>query len=406
MKKFAVVSAALLLFLSLALTAYADETPAADAAAGAIPAVSVSAADAVTGDGLIMSTEFPSKAATAGDTLDYALDFENSGKACVTDLVISELPEGWAADFLGDGDSVGSVYLKSGNTTNALTLRVSIPQDAATGMYEVAATAASANGSSTLRLKLGIAEQTVGSSGLVIEYGDQEGSTASTFSFSTTVQNNTSEEQTYSLNATVKNGWTAAITADGTQVSAVTVPARSSQNLIVKITPAADTAAGEYTIPFHAVSSSEDLSGEFSLTITGSYTMTLSTPSGRLSFDATANKASAVTLSLTNTGNVPLQNINLTSSAPTGWTVEYSESTVEMLDAGATKEITAYVTPAGDALSGDYVTLLAAQNSDTSANASFRVTVKTETKWGIIGALIIVVVLAGLGFCFKKFGRR
>jgi len=404
MKKIAVVSAALLLFLSLTLTAFADETPAEVAEAG--QSVSLSAGDAVSGTSLIMSTEFPSKAAVAGDTLDYSIDFENAGGSTVADLVVSALPEGWAADFLGDGDSVGSIYLKSGNTTNAVTLRVSIPADAATGLYEVAATATGANGSSTLKLKLAIEEQTVGSSGLVIEYGDQEGSTGTTFSYSTTIQNNTSEEQTYSLNATVKSGWTVAFTADGTQVSAVTVPARSSQNLVVKITPAADTDAGEYTIPFHAISSSEDLSGEFSLTITGTYTMTLSTPSGLLSFDATANKASAVTLSLTNTGNVPLQNINLTSSAPTGWTVEYSESTVDMLDAGATKEITAYVTPAKDALSGDYVTMLAAQNSDTSASATFRVTVKTETKWGIIGALIIVVVLAGLGFCFKKFGRR
>lgn len=390
MKKFVVALAALLLLSTQAFTAFADVTPIAS----------------VEGGSLTMSTEFPSRAVSAGDSVDFDLDFANQGASELAQLSVESAPEGWSADFIGDGDSVGSIYVKNGNTAGAAILRVRIPSDAATGMYEIVAKADGETASSTLTLKLGVQELEYGESNLVIEYGEQEGSSSSTFSFSTTIQNNTGDEQTYSLSAQVPNGWTAAITADSTQVSAVTIPAQSSQNLIVKITPAAGAEAEEYTIPFSATSARDSLNGEFKLTITGTYAMTLSTPSGRLSFDATANKQSAVTLSVTNTGNIALQNINLNSQAPTGWTVEYSESSIDTLEAGASKEITMYVTPAKDALSGDYATLISASNSQTSATASFRVTVKTETAWGIVGALIILAVLAVLGFCFKKFGRR
>ena len=142
------------------------------------------------------------------------------------------------------------------------------------------------------------------------------------------------------------------------------------------------------------------------MVITGTHSVELSTPSGRLSFDAKANQESAVTLSITNTGNVDLQNLNLTSTPPSEWSVTFSESTIDLLEAGATKEVTAYVKPAEDALSGDYVTVLSISNSDVNDQAEFRVTVKTETLWGVVGVLIILVALAGLAYVFRKYGRR
>lgn len=79
------------------------------------------------------------------------------------------------------------------------------------------------------------------------------------------------------------------------------------------------------------------------MVITGTYDLVLSTPSGLLSADAQAGKDTDITLTLTNNGNTDLQNINLTSTTPDGWAVEFSESTVELLEAGATKEGTATI---------------------------------------------------------------
>ena len=77
-----------------------------------------------------------------------------------------------------------------------------------------------------------------------------------------------------------------------------------------------------------------------------------------------------------------------------------------MLEAGATQELTAYVTPSEEALSGDYALTLTASNSETSDSTEFRVTVKTETLWGVVGVLLILAAVAGLGYVFRKYGRR
>lgn len=47
-------------------------------------------------------------------------------------------------------------------------------------------------------------------------------------------------------------------------------------------------------------------------------------------------------------------------------------------------------------MSGDYVNVLKAKNSKASDSVEFRVTVKTETKWGFTGVAIIVVLAACL----------
>lgn len=150
----------------------------------------------------------------------------------------------------------------------------------------------------------------------------------------------------------------------------------------------------------------DTLSEELSVVITGSYSMVLSTPSGLLSADASAGGETPVTLTLTNTSNTDLQNINLSSSAPDGWNVTFSESTVDLLEAGAAKEITAYITADEDALSGDYVVSISAKNSETADTAEFRISVKTDTVWGIVGVVLILAVVGGLGWVFHKYGRR
>ena len=98
--------------------------------------------------------------------------------------------------------------------------------------------------------------------------------------------------------------------------------------------------------------------------------------------------------------------MNLTTTAPSGWTIEFSESTIDTLAAGEKKDVVMYVTPSKDAMSGDYAMTVSAQNEDTSLDQSFRVTVKTSTLWGVVGILIIAAVICGLGEVFHKYGRH
>lgn len=364
---------------------------------------------ALAAGGLEMSTAYPGLTVKAGDSLDFDLDFTNgSGSGFSAALSIASIPEGWTGYFEGGGSEISHVYVKSGDNDAAATFCVTVPAEAEQGTYTISLRAAGGGFSSTLTLTLTVDQEEAGGSALTTEYAEQEGAAGTSFTFSTTIQNNTSKEQNYSFSSNAPAGWTVTFMPSGetTQVAAVTVDARGSQAMDVTVTPPNGVEAGTYTIPISAISASETLSGELTVVITGTYALDLSTPSGRLSFDANASKQTSLTISLTNSGNVDLQNINLTSSAPDGWTVEFAESSVDVLEAGATREVTVYVTPSEDAISGDYALMLTATGSETSDSAEFRVSVKTETVWGVVGVLLILAAVGGLTWVFRKYGRR
>lgn len=360
-------------------------------------------------NGLEMSTSYPGLTVKAGDELEFRLDFSNgSGAGVNAALSVTSMPAGWEGYFEGSGSEISNVYVQSGDNTASADFHVTVPADAAEGTYKITLQASGGGAASSLVLTLKVDQEELGSSAFTTQYAEQEGSAGTSFSFSSTIQNNTAKEQSYSFSSNAPTGWTVTFKPSGedTQVAAIDVDARGSQTMDVTVTPPNGVEAGEYTIPISAISASETLSDELTVVISGSYTIDLSTPSGLLSFDATANKETDVTLTITNNGNIDLQNINLTSSAPQSWTVEFSESTIDVLEAGATREITAYVTPSEEAMSGDYVLTITAKNSETSDAAEFRVSVKTETVWGVVGILLIAAAGGGLYYVFRKYGRR
>lgn len=358
--------------------------------------------------GFVMSTDYPGISVKAGNSVSFSIDFSNSGSGELTSLSTSALPEGFEGYFQGSSHTVSEAYVQNGYTEGLLTYVVNIPDDASDGEYKITLYAKGASKSASLTLTLNVAELNLGASTLTTDYEDQEGASGTSFSFSSTLTNNSTEEQSYAMSADAPDGWTVTYTAsDGsTSVSAIDVDGASSSDFTIKVSPADNAEAGEYVIPITASSANETLNLELKVTITGKYSLSLLTQNETLSFDAKANKKTSVVLQVKNDGNVDLSDINLTASTPTDWTVEFSESTIDSLSAGATKEVTAYVTPAQTAISGDYVVSMTASASETSNSSSFRVTVETQTVWGIVGIVIIAAIFACLYEVFRKFGRH
>lgn len=361
------------------------------------------------GEGLEMSTNYPGFMVKAGDSITIDLNFDcEEGASYDADLSVKSLPEGWSGYFKGDSKQVTQVHIggeTSGNTDFCLT----VPDDTEDGTYKVELEADSGkDASDVLELSITVSRDEVLQSTFTSEYPEQQGASGTTFSFDTTLVNNRATEQSYALSADAPSGWQVTFTPSGesTNVASMNVDPETSKGMTVTVIPPQDVEKGDYTIPISAISAEDTLSQELAVSITGTYKVSLSTKDGRLSFDAYADKESAVTLSITNNGNVDLNNLNLTSSAPTDWEVSFSESTIDTLEAGATKEVTAYVKPAQDVITGDYVTDISIKNDSASSMAEFRVSVKTSTTWGIVAAAIIVVLVGALGMIFKKFGRR
>ena len=356
-----------------------------------------------------LSTPYPAMTVNAGDemTLDLAID-NYSGQSQDFALSILEMPEGWEGDFSASGQRVSVVHARDGEVNEDVSLEVTVPLEAEAGDYAIVLEAAGEGYSDELTIDFTVSAEELGNSSFEVEYPEQEGDAQTDFTFSATLINNTLSAQSYSLAASAPMGWTVSFTPSGesTRVAALELEARTTQGVSINVAPPQNVAAGTYEIPCTATTVSEKLSFTLSVTINGTYDLMLSTPSGLLSFDAYSNKESAVQLTLTNFGNTDLTNVNLTSSAPTGWTVRFATETIEVIEAGATVETTAYITPGENAMSGDYLTTISAADSNTTDSAEFRVTVKTETTWGIVGVAAVVVLIVALFAVMRKFGRR
>lgn len=359
--------------------------------------------------GLDLYTEYPGQSVKAGDSRNVSLNLANeSGSGLDASLGIVSIPDGWVGYFSGDGNQVSRVHVQNGEEAS-LTFSLQIPEDAAEGSYTVALQATADTGvSDTMEMTFDIEEIQYGQGSFEAEYPEQEGASGTAFSFNATLINNSAETQSYSLSAQTPAGWQASFKPSGesTQVASLDVDSASSAGLTITVTPPENVEAGEYTIPVSAISAGDTLNTELKVTVTGTYALDLSTPSGLLSFDAHANKESDVVLSVTNNSNIDLQNLTLTSQAPSDWTVTFDTSSIDVLEAGATQEITAHVKPGKSAMTGDYVTVITVNSAETSDSAEFRVSVKTETIWGVVAILIIIALVCGVGAVFKKYGRR
>ena len=362
--------------------------------------------------GLELSTRYTGIYAKPGDTLNFDLDFSNYSDS-VLDVTLSAagLPEHWTGYFEGGGKPISSVCIHPDSTGDSnsrlVSYNVTIPDDAQKGDYSFTLKAAAQNESeSDLQVHVSVTDEAAGSNILETTYPEQQGDSSKTFTFNSTIRNNSSSEQTYSLSAEAPAGWSVSFKASGTAVSSVEVNGHGTQAVTVTVTPPASVEAGTYTIPVKATSSSQDLEQDLKITITGTYALDVQTTDSRLSFDANVGKTQTVALNVINNGNIDLQNINLNSQAPSGWTVEFSESTIDLLPAGQTKEITVNVTPGKEAMSGDYIMKISAKNNETSIDQSFRVTVKTSTLWGITGICLIGLILLGVSEVFRRFGRH
>lgn len=348
--------------------------------------------------------------------MDFPLNFESlSGDSYDADLSVESIPDGWTGYFKSETSQISKIHISPSDNASSeqedssVSFSLTLPDDTEEGVYDVQLKAdAGGQDTDTLNLEVTVDENETTQGSFSSEYPEQQGAAGTSFSFDTTIVNNAGTAQSYSLSAEAPSGWQVSFTPSGesSQVASMSVDAGSSKGLTVAITPPETIKEGEYTIPCTAISANEKLSTELKVTITGSYELEVSTPSGNLSLDAYADNEKDFTLSIKNTGNVDLNNINLTSSAPTDWDVEFDQSTIDTLEAGASVEVTANITPDKNAITGDYVATITASNEEATADAQFRVSVKTHTSWGIFAIVVIVILLACLGFIFKKYGRR
>ncbi len=365
---------------------------------GAAPAATAAAA-------ITLSTPYPAVAAAPGANVNFDISVTTDAATRV-DLAVSKVPDGWTAVLRGGGFTVDGVE-SDGKTATKVTLGVTVAADATAGTQHITVKGTTAQGdSTTLPIDIRVAPNAAGDVTLTTDTPTLKGASDATFPFSLTLTNDTPEDLPFTATATGPAGWTVTAQIGSTaQAASVIVKAGSTSTVAVSAKPADGTAAGQYPIAVDVTSGSRTAHADLGVEITGSYKLALSTQTGRLNMNATAGSSTDLTLVLSNTGTADVEAAAMSASAPSGWKVTFDPATVTV-PAGQQVSVIAHVVPSSDAIAGDYVTTFKATAPVATASTDVRVTIETSLLWGAVGVILIIIVIVGLFWTFRRFGRR
>lgn len=366
--------------------------------AGAVAPVALAAAT------LALTTPYPSVSVSPGSKVSFDLSVTTSAVARV-DLAVAGAPSGWTATLQGGGFVVSAVQT-DGKTAASVQLNVSVPVDA-TGTIHMSVTASGLGQTERLDLDVKVEAQT-GDVTLTTDFPSLKGASNTSFTFNLTLTNSTPQDVTFAVGAQGPDGWTTTAELTGqAQAASAIVKAGGTSGVSVTAKPPGSVAAGRYPISVVATAGAKQITQDLQVEVTGSFSMTMSTPNQVLSNRGSAGSATQQQVTITNGGTAPITNVTLSATPPTNWKVTFDQPTVASIAADQTVTVTATIVPSADAIAGDYqVTFNASSDQQTSGSTDIRFTVETSLQWAIVGAGLIVIVFVGLWWVFKRYGRR
>lgn len=351
---------------------------------------------------VILYTPYTKISVSPGASIDYSIDLiNNTDQLTNANLSVSGLSASWKHEMKSGGWSLSqlSVLPKEKKTFN---LKVEVPLKVNKGNYHFVVYA----GNAKLPLDVVVAQKGTYQTEFTTDQPNMQGNSKSTFTFSATLKNQTADQQLYALMANAPRGWNVVFKPNYKQATSAQVEANATENISIDINPAANVQAGTYKIPVRATTSSTSADIELEVVVTGSYDIELTTPRGLLSAEITAGDMKRIDLLVRNNGSAELKDVQLTASKPVDWEVTFEPSKIEKLTAGGTTNVTATIKASGKALPGDYVTKMTAKTPEVNTTAEFRISVHTPMVYGWLGILIIMLVLGGVYYLFRKYGRR
>lgn len=363
--------------------------------------------------GIAVYPEFSSVSTGKGETVRMDLTLENKGRTDETiDVKISTIPKGWKATMKGGSYHVSGMYVANGKSRN-LTLTLEPDKTVGPGVYVFQFDAQTGDGkfTSTHKLTVNVQERAPGADEIQIttSYPVLRGQPDSQFEFSLEVMNKSDSDRTVNLTAIGPEKWEINFKPswEPKQISSLVMKGGQSQTVKVEVSPQRDSKAGEYPILVRVSSGEQKAEARLMVVLTGTYKLDAGTPTGILSLETMVGKPANVSLFVRNTGSAINRNISFSSFKPENWEVKFDPEKIEALEPNQLKQVEVTITPAKEALVGDYsVGLMVDGERGSSKTVELRTTVRASTAWGWIGVGIIVFVIAGLCALFIWLGRR
>jgi uncharacterized membrane protein len=374
------------------------------AIAFALGTLPVGVSGALAANGLTLTTPYPSVTVSPGTQVAFDLSIETTDAARVN-LSVTGAPASWKTALHGGGYVVGAVET-DGTKATTVRLDVDVPTDA-TGSAHLVVTGSSGGTTVTLPLDIKVEANAEGEITVTPDFTALRGPANQSFTFNLAIANKTPEDVSFTATGEGPTGWSVDVTLTG-QAQAVsgTAKAGGSSNVAVKVTPADNAEASTYKIAVVATVAGKQYPIELSIEVTGSYSLQVSTPTQVLSVNGPAGSVTEQVFTITNTGTAAITDVKTTATLPTNWKAEYDPPTIASLEPNVPQNVTVKITPASDAISGDYSLTVTARGAEANDSADVRFTVEASLVGALIGAGLIVVFIGGLLWVFRRYGRR
>ncbi|WP_404400498.1 NEW3 domain-containing protein [Pelagibacterium halotolerans] len=360
--------------------------------------------------GLFVTTPTPEFSVPLEDSVSVPISLRNIGLPPQrVKFEITGLPEDWSWTLRPDSGATSvSAAIVAPDATETLTLDINPAEGTGFGSYEFELLARNEEGTTTLPMSVTFSEVESGGVDLEAELPALRGAPNSTFTYRMDLTNNSGEDALFNLTAETPPGFTATFKRGfgSEQITGIPVAARSSERITLELRPASGVPAGTYPARVDVVSGELSASVDLQAEVTGTPDVRIVGPNERLSGNANAGATTNFPFLIANTGSAPAEELRLSGSGPSGWTVEITPETPGPLAAGATQEIDVAITPSEQAVAGDYMVTVRASGGGISESVQFRVTVQTSTVWGIVGVAVIAIAVLVLVLAVLRYGRR
>lgn len=364
---------------------------------------------------IAMAPEYPGVIVPPGEEVQMDLILYNKGKSDENiDVQVTSIPTGWKAKVKTYRFVVTGAHVKNGESTRLTFLAEPEKKDIAAGTYVFTVRAQTQDRAfvSEQKITVTVSEEAEKEKEkaltLTTSYPVLRGPTGAVFEFSLEVDNKLDKDMVYNLISQGPENWEVNFKPayEDKYISSLRLEKNQSKSMAVEVKPPRLAEAGEYPIKVRVGSGDAKAESQLTVILTGTYKLEAGTPSGILSLEARKGKPANMSIYVKNTGSAANHDIKFLSVKPENWKVTFEPERIELLKPDELKQVEVTITPADEALVGDYSIGLSVDGEKDAKTMELRTTVRASTAWGWIGIGIIVGVIVGLGGLFTWLGRR
>jgi uncharacterized membrane protein len=358
--------------------------------------------------------EYPGVVVPAGEDVSMDLKVENRGRSDEeVFFALTQIPKGWKAKIKTYSFTVTGVHV-SDDDSKTLTLLAEPEKGVGQGDYIFKVKAWTRDRKFEIDRQITVTvkgkEKEKKTEDIIIttSYPVIRGPSDAKFEFSIEVENKMEKDLVFNLAAKGPSEWELNFKPAYEQkyISSIRMKQKQSQTVAIEVKPPRYEKAGEYPILVLVSTGDKKAEAQLMVVLTGTYSLETVTPNGLLSLTAQRGKPANISVYVKNTGSATNSDISFVSFKPENWKVSFNPERLDAIEPGDFKQVEVTITPAEEALVGDYSTAMNVKGEKASDDIEFRVTVKASTTWGWVGIGIIIVVIAGLCGLFVYLGRR